>query len=148
MEAQPERLLRGQPMPWVAKHLLLPAGWLRPRGQPGHSTHRRAYDSDLVCVRLCRTADRSCDLQAVSDKVTPSAVRLFLTGKEDTHSQTDCLIVLQPKSKDNTFTRGEVLPASASMCVTPQATNTRCIQRYSRNQKLGIMEAASVLKLN
>lgn len=71
-------------------------------------------------VRLCRPSDRSCDLLAVSDKVATCTVRLFLTGEGGAPplvaphhhptptTQTDCTIMLQPKSKDNTFTRGEV----------------------------------------
>ncbi len=61
--------------------------WLRPRGQPGHSAHRQAFDSDL-CVDsrpegvYCRAAHPSYNLQAGFDKVATCAVRLFLSGEE------------------------------------------------------------------
>lgn len=85
------RLLRGRPMPSATQHPLSPAGWLRSRGQPGHSTRRQTFDSDLVCVdwesmpegvHCSRAALPSCDLRAGFDKVATCAVRLFLTGEE------------------------------------------------------------------
>lgn len=91
------RLLRGRPM--FSKRLLLPAGWLRPRGQPGHSTCRQAYDSALLFVdspaviyrlRLTR-------LQPVQYAVSSPGRRQTVTG---------FMIVLQPKSKDNHFYEG------------------------------------------
>lgn len=46
----------------------------------------------------------SYDLQTSFDKVALFAVRLFLL-LERRHPETDFMIMLQPKSKDNTFTR-------------------------------------------
>lgn len=106
------RVLRGRPMPSVTKRPLSPAGWLRARGQPGHSTRRQAFDSHLLFIDSspegvrCRAVHSSCDLQAVFDKVATCALCLFLTG-EETAWKLPSWSCYSPK--DNTFTRGEVL---------------------------------------
>lgn len=99
-------LLRGHSVLAATLHPLLPAGWLRSRGQSGQSAHRQTE----TCTDFRpegghhRAALSNCDLQAVLDKVATCAVRLFLTG-EETPWKHDFMIRLLSKSKDNTFTR-------------------------------------------
>lgn len=68
------------------------------------------FSQAWVCVDLkpegvhCRAVRPSYNLQTSFDKVVTCLVRLFLLLWRR-HPETDFMIMLQPKSKDNTFTR-------------------------------------------